>query len=203
MRFSTWMIWILAVGFPSHLPGEIAAGAIQSAEPQEAPEEPDPVLVVHSMAEAFNRGDLEAVLTHFSDDFQLTMRPAFPSTSEKTFSGEDFTREWARDLIDADFRIEVEVLEAEGNRVQTRTTTWQDITRRTGMAPVVGIEDYVVEDGQITRLTWTATLETWQSFHAFRFKILLALLVLAILALGVILWLILRSEEKQGVSVPS
>ena len=203
MRFSTWMIWILAVGFPSHLPSEIAAGAIQSAEPQEAPEEPDPVLVVHSMAEAFNRGDLEAVLTHFSDDFQLTLRPAFPSTSEKTLSGGDFTREWAQDLIDGNFRIELEVREAEGNRVQTRTTTWQDITRRTGMAPVVGIEDYVVEDGQITRLTWTATLEAWQSFHAFRFKILLALLVLAILALGVILWLILRSEEKQGISVPS
>ncbi|MFO8174669.1 MAG: nuclear transport factor 2 family protein [Longimicrobiales bacterium] len=192
MRFFTWMPWILAVGFSSHLPSEIAAGAMQSVEPQE---EPDPVLVVRSMAEAFNRGDLEEVNTYFSDDFQLTMRPAFPRTSEKTFSGEDFNREWARDLIDADFRIEVEVLEAEGNRVQTRTTTWQDITRRTGMAPLVGIEDYVVEDGQITHLTWTATEEAWESFYAFRTKLLLALGVLVILALGIIVWLIRRRRH--------
>jgi LPXTG-motif cell wall-anchored protein len=194
MRFFTWTMWILAVGFPSHLPNGLAASAIRSTEPQE---EPDPVLVVRSMAEAFNRGDLEEVLTYFSDDFQLTLRPAFPSTSEKTFSGEDFTREWAQQLIDGNFRIELEVLDAEGNRVQTLTTTWQDITRRIGMAPVVGIEDYVVEHGQITRLTWTATEEAWESFYAFRSTVLIGLAILGILILGIILWLIRRRRRKQ------
>lgn len=147
------------------------------------------------MAEAFNRGDLKEVRTYFSDDFQLTMRPAFPSTSEKTFSGEDFNREWARKLIDADFRIEIEVLEAEENRVRTRTTTWQDITRRTGMAPLMGIEDYVVEDGQITHLTWTATEEAWESFYAFRKTVIIGLAILGILLLGIILWLIRRRRQ--------
>lgn len=199
MRFFTWMMWILAVGFPSDLPNELAAEATQSVEPQEGQ---DPVLVVRSTAEAFNRGDLEEVLTYFSDDFQLTLRPAFPSTSEKTFSGEDFNREWAQQLIDANFRIEIEVLEAAENRVQTRTTTWQDITRRTRMAPLVGIEDYVVEDGQITHLTWTATEEAWESFYAFRNTVLIGLAILGILLLGIIVWLIRRRRRKQGFSTP-
>jgi hypothetical protein len=199
MRFFTWMPWILAFGFPSHLPSEIAAGAIQRVEPQE---EPNLVLVVRSMAEAFNRGDLEEVLTYFSDDFQLTLRPAFPSTSEKTFSGEDFTREWAQQLIEGNFRIELEIMEAEGSRVRTLTTTWQDITRRTRMAPLVGIEDYVVEDGRITHLTWTATEEAWESFYAFRNTVLIGLAILGLLVLGMILWLIRRRRRKQVFSAP-
>jgi hypothetical protein len=39
MCFFTWMMWILAVGFPSELPNQLAAGAVQSVEPQEGSSE--------------------------------------------------------------------------------------------------------------------------------------------------------------------
>ncbi len=76
--------------------------------------------------------------------------------------------------------------------MRTRTTTWQDVTRWTGMAPVVGIEDYVVEDGRITDLTWTATEEAWDRFHTFRSRALVVLGVVTLLLLGGVWWLARR-----------
>lgn len=173
-----------------------APGALTTQTTPQDPSGPlpgaDPVAVVHGMADAFNAGDTQAVLDYFSDDFRLTLRPAFPSTSPRTDSGAAFLREWVEGLIDGDFRIEVEVLEAEGSRVRTRTTTWQDITRWTGMAPVVGIEDYVVEDGRITELTWTATDEAWDRFYAFRSRAVVVLGVVTLLLLGGVWWLARR-----------
>lgn len=160
--------------------------------PQEGP---DPATVVRSMAEAFNQGDLEEVVTYFGDRFQLTMRPAFPRTSDRT--EQVSTRDWAEKLIDNDFRIEVEVLKAEGDRVQTRTRTWQNITRLMGMTPLVGIEDYVVEDGRITSLTWTATDEALERFYAFRKKFFFGLVLLGLLTAAVIWWLIRRRRRTR------
>lgn len=156
----------------------------------------DAVAVVRGMVEAFNAGDEQAVLDYFSDDFRLTLDPDFPSTAVRTDSGAAFLREWVRELIDGDFRIEVEVLEADGGRVRTRTTTWQDITRWTGMAPVVGIEDYVIEDGRITHLTWTAADETWDRFYAFRTRAVAVLGVVTLLLLGGVWWLARRLVRR-------
>ena len=149
------------------------------------------------MAQAFNEGDVEEVVTCFPDSFQMTMCPWFPSTSEKT--KEVSTREWAQDLMDNDFRIELEIMESEGDRVQTRTTTWQNLTRFIGMTPLVGIEDYLVEDDRITSLTWTASDEAWEDFYAFRNRVFTLLTLLAILGLGSTWWLIRRRRRRRSV----
>lgn len=141
------------------------------------------------MVDAFNARDLEAVLAHFAADFALTLRPAFPRTSDRTTRGK--TREWVRQLIAGDFWIEIEVLEAEGNSVRTLTRTWLNITRRIGLAPVVGIEDYVVDDGKITSLVWTSSDATRERFIAIRTRFLGALTIV-LLALVALLWLLIR-----------
>lgn len=207
MRFIALMPWLFIFALLSTLEAEAAPTSWQavlqaetSAYQQQPPDsDPDPVAVVRSMAKAFNEGDLEGVVTYFGESFQLTMQPAFPSTSNKTW--EASTRDWARKLIDNDFRIELEIIEAEGNRVKTLTTTWQKITRRVGMTPLVGVEEYVVKDGQITSLNWTASDEAWDDFHAFRMKVFIALLSLVILFGGLTWWFLRRRRRKARPSV--
>lgn len=137
--------------------------------------------VVRAMVDAFNAHDVDAVLTYFADDCELTLRPAFPRMSNRTTHGK--ARPWAMQLIGSDFRIEIEVLEAEGNRVRTLTRTWQNVTRRIGLTPVVGIEDYVVEDGKITRLVWTSSEGTLERFTSIRTRFLIGVAVAVVLLL--------------------
>ncbi len=141
------------------------------------------------MVDAFNAHDVDASLAHFADDFELTLRPAFPHMSDRTTRGK--TSEWVRQLIDGDFRIEIEVLKVEGNRVRTLTCTWHNITRRIGLAPVLGIEDYVVKDGKIISLVWTSSDATRAKFIAIRTRFLTSVVIM-LLGLTVLLYLLIR-----------
>lgn len=53
----------------------------------------------------------------------------------------------------------------------------------------MGIEDYVVEEGRITSLTWTATEEAWKDFYAFTNKVLMGLAALGLVVVGALWWL--------------
>ena len=64
------------------------------------------------------------------------------------------------------------------------------------MTPVVGIEDYVIDDGRITHLTWTATDETWDRFYAFRTRAVVVLGVVTLLLLGGVWWLARRLARR-------
>lgn len=132
----------------------------------------DPVGLVTTMVAAVNAHDIERSSAFFSEDVVLTLRPEFPRLRDATHHGKNYLRQWLHGLFDRDFEMEIAVERAEGNAVRTTTTTWMRTTRRLGVAPLVGFEDYVVEDGKISTLTWTATEETLQKFVALRRRIL-------------------------------
>ena len=152
----------------------------------------DPVRLVTTMVEAVNAHDIERSCACFSDDVVLILRPEVPRLRDATHRGRDYLRRWLRGLFDRDFKIQIAVEKAEGNAVRTVTTTWMNTTRRLGLAPLVGFEDYVVDAGRITSLTWTATEETRRKFVVLRRRVLIAGVGGVLLVASVAWWLLGR-----------
>jgi len=144
------------------------------------------------MVVAVNAHDIERSSACFSDDVVLTLRPEFPSLRDRTHHGRDYFRKWLQGLFDRGFRMEIAVEEVEGNRIRTRTTTWMSTTRRLGLAPVVGFEDYIVEDGKIALLSWTSSDETRRKFVALRRRLFIVASVVAALLIVSAWWLLGR-----------
>ncbi len=132
------------------------------------PGEVDPIGVVTAMIAAVNDHDIERSAAFLSDDVALILRPEYPRFRDARHDGKDYFRKWLQYLFDRDFRIEIAIEKAEGSAVRTVTTTWMKTTKRLGVAPLVGFEDYVVKDGRIASLTWTTTDETRRKFVALR-----------------------------------
>lgn len=152
-----------------------------------SPDQPDPVALVTAMVAAVNAHDVERASTFFSDDVILTLRPEFPRLGDRTHRGRDYMRQWLQSLVDRDFQIEIAVERTEGHAVRTLTKTTMSTTRRLGVAPLVGCEDYVVECGRITSLTWTTSDETLRKFVTLRRRILTAAAAV-VAAVGVLAW---------------
>jgi hypothetical protein len=107
------------------------------------------------MEDALNTGDVDAAMALFTDDAVVTL--AF---FEETYTGAEEIRAWFEGLVAANFEIQLEVLQVEGDTVTTKTTTWIDFTRQMGIAPLVAEEVYTFQNGKITGFTWIPTDET-------------------------------------------
>jgi hypothetical protein len=118
-------------------------------------QETDPGAVVSATQEAFNSGDVDAMMALFTDDAVVNL--AF---FDETYSGAEEIRAWFEELAADNFEIQIEVLQVDGDKVYTETTTWSDFTRELGIAPLVATEVYTVEGDKIKGFTWTPTDES-------------------------------------------
>lgn len=137
--------------------GALILAGCQPIQPP-APMTPGPAQVVIDSAIAFQENGIEASLAYFAGDATYTI-VGMP-TGPEVHAGKEALRAWMNELGAQGFALEVEVLNAQGNIVTTRTQTWVDFTRQLGIAPLVATEVYVVEEGKIAAVTWVLTPES-------------------------------------------
>lgn len=148
----------------------VAAIACQPIKPlamEPEPLSPEEVLRAATSgwdAEELSEGIIDATLVYFSDDAVYEIA-GLPSGLE-TYAGHDEIRAWITGLLADDFRMEVEILESEGPTVICETRSWMNWSRETGIAPIVATEEYAVQDGQITHVTWTIRQESLEQLQA-------------------------------------
>jgi hypothetical protein len=122
------------------------------------PMAPGPAQIVLDAAMALQENGIEPSLAYFADDAAYTI-VGLP-TGPEVHAGKEALREWMKGLAAQGFELQVELLDAQGNIVTTRTQTWTDFTRDLGVAPLVAIEVYVIEEGKIAAVTWVLTEES-------------------------------------------
>jgi len=126
-------------------------------------QETDPASVVTALYEAFNAGDVDAVLALLADDAVVNLEvPGAP----ETYTGLEEIRAWVEDLVAQHWEGEFEILQVEGDTVTSRLTSYADFSRALGIAPLVGTEVYTVQDGKIKGFTWTPTEESAAKLQA-------------------------------------
>jgi hypothetical protein len=118
-------------------------------------QEADPAAVVNAAMDAWNAGDGDALKPLFADDAVVY----FPDWGD-TETGAEEIGAWIEDLVAANFVIEPESIEVEGDTVTVVAKVWADPTRALGIAPLVTIDVYTVQGGKITRQTSTLTEES-------------------------------------------
>lgn len=123
-------------------------------------------MLVGTLEEALNAGDVNAAMALFTADAVVKLVPALPPGSPDTFTGAEEIRAWFEELVAMNFEIGIEVLQVEGDTVTTRTSTWVDATREMGVAPLVATEVYTVQDGKIKGFTWTISDESLAKVQA-------------------------------------
>jgi hypothetical protein len=64
------------------------------------------------------------------------------------------------------FDMEISVVSVEGDTVTAESRIWDDDLRALGVAPLIGTEVCVVEDGKIQSTTWTLSEESLAAFGA-------------------------------------
>lgn len=119
------------------------------------------------MAAALNAGDVHGAMAFFADDAVVKLVPASPPPgSPDTYDGEEEIRAWFESLVADNVEIAVEVLDAYGETVTTRTSTWMDGTGELGVAPLVATETYTIPAGKIEGFTWGISDESLVSVQA-------------------------------------
>ncbi len=134
----------------------IALVACQSEKPES---------IVKELEEASNSGDLDRAISLFSQDAVVKVVPP-PPDSPGTFKGTAEIQDWLGAAVAVNAQVGVEVLEVSDNTVSTRTEYADDDIRSMGIAPLVGNEEYIVEDGKITSLTFVFTDESLAKMQA-------------------------------------
>jgi hypothetical protein len=118
-------------------------------------QEADPAAVVNAAIDAWNAGDVDALKALFADDAVAY----FPDWGD-TETGAEEIGAWIEDLVAANFVIEPESIEVEGDTVTVVAKVWADPSRALGIAPLVTMDVYTVQGGQITSQTSTLTEES-------------------------------------------
>ncbi|MFB0538058.1 MAG: nuclear transport factor 2 family protein [Anaerolineae bacterium] len=129
-------------------------------------QETDPAAVVMAEVEAMNAGDIDAVVALYADDLVVKLVPPIPPDSPDTYTGKAELRAWFEELVAVNFKMEVEILQVEGDTVTTKCRTWMDPTRQMGVAPLEATLVYTVQDGKIKGWTWTASDESLAKLQA-------------------------------------
>jgi hypothetical protein len=111
--------------------------------------------VVNAAIDAWNAGDADALKALFADDAVAY----FPDWGD-TETGAEEIGAWIEDLVAANFIIEPESIEVEGDTVTVVAKVWADPTRALGIAPLVTTDVYTVQGGKITSQTSTLTEES-------------------------------------------
>jgi hypothetical protein len=126
-------------------------------------QETDPAAVAIASVNTISAGDVDASLATFADDAVVNI--LLPGAPE-TYTGKEEIRAWLESLAAGHWEGGVEILQVEGDTVTTRLTSSMDPTRALGVAPLVGTDVYIVQEGKITSYTWTPTEETAAKLQA-------------------------------------
>jgi hypothetical protein len=126
-------------------------------------QETDPAAVAIASVDTISAGDVDASLVTFADDAVVNI--LLPGAPE-TYTGKEEIRAWLESLAAGHWEGGVKILQVEGNTVTTRLKSSMDPTRALGVAPLVGTDVYIVQEGKITSYTWTPTEETTAKLQA-------------------------------------
>jgi hypothetical protein len=123
-------------------------------------QETDPESVINAAVDAWNAGDVATLKALYSDGAVL----CFPDWGDDCATVPALSAEelgvWIEELVAANFVIEPESIEVEGDTVTLVAQVWADPTRAMGIAPLVTTDVYTVRDGLITSQTSTLDQES-------------------------------------------
>lgn len=128
-------------------------------------QETDPVAVLEAIAEYLAAWDLDGVMSMYADDIVVTVTPGANGPPD-VYTGKDEVRGWLESFNDQNFKVEYEVISAEGENVTLAVQTWTDDTRQLGIAPITATEVYVIRDGKVQSFAWTMSEESMAAFSA-------------------------------------
>lgn len=112
---------------------------------------PKPEAVVQKLTQAVNARDVEAALNLFAAD-------AIVNTGGPiTYTGTVEIRSWLEELASANFEIEAEIVEVNGDKVVERETLAMDAWEAIGLRSVDGVSEITVREGLIQSLEFTFT----------------------------------------------
>jgi hypothetical protein len=116
-------------------------------------QETDPVQVCYGPAyEAFLAGEQACDPAIWAED---AVQTSIMGDMVTTYAGVDQICAHFEELLASGFTMEVTVQSVEGGTVTSESRVWDNDTRALGVAPLIGTEVCVVEDGKIKSLTWT------------------------------------------------
>jgi hypothetical protein len=116
-------------------------------------QETDPVQVCYGPAyEAFLAGEQACDPSIWADD---AVQTSIMGDMVTTYAGVDQICAHFEELLASGFTMEVTVQSIEGGTVTSESMVWDNDTRALGVAPLIGTEVCVVEDGKIKSLSWT------------------------------------------------
>lgn len=116
-------------------------------------QETDPVQVCYGPAyEAFLAGEQACDPAIWAED---AVQTSIMGDMVTTYAGVDQICAHFEELLASGFTMEVTVQSVEGGTVTSESKVWDNDTRALGVAPLIGTEVCVVEDGKIKSLTWT------------------------------------------------
>ena len=116
-------------------------------------QETDPVQVCYGPAyEAFLAGEQACDPAIWAED---AVQTSIIGDMVTTYTGVDEICAHFEELLASGFTMEITVQSVEDSTVTSESKVWDNDTRALGVAPLVGTEVCVVENGQIKSLTWT------------------------------------------------
>jgi acetyl esterase/lipase/limonene-1,2-epoxide hydrolase len=135
--------------------------ACQTPTPEPTPEPtvesfPEPEAVVESFAKAFNAQDPDRAMAHLAEAAVVSIVPATPGTPG-TYTGQAEIRSWLEGLMALNAQLEVAIQGVEESTVTAVTRYSDDALQDLGVRYLEGAEEYVVEKGKISRLTFTTS----------------------------------------------
>ena len=116
--------------------------------------------IVLELADTLNTGNIDGAMDLIDENITFKM-----NFYDETLEGSDQVRALFEELVAGNFRISLKTKSIENGTVTTETLTWGE-----GMPPqvqpMVAEEIYVIEDGKISRITWTPNNESVEKMTA-------------------------------------
>ncbi len=159
----------------------LAVGCGPNAAPAAPPTQPPPALpptataipltqIVTAAMQGWDRESIDAsqidtTLAYFADEATFKII-GFPPEIPADFSGKAAIRKAFESWMPGHPRLQVKIEKTEGDQVIATTSYSSDPTRGMGVAPLVGMDVYLIKNGKIVQETWTLTDESRQAFAA-------------------------------------
>jgi ketosteroid isomerase-like protein len=118
--------------------------------------------VVLALVDALNGKDIDGALALFSPD-AVHRTANWPD--EFIATGREEIRAWLAGMIARNTEVETALTQSDDQHVTGQDALQWDLSRRFGLAPIVGTSTITVQDGLITSFTWTATDESRARFE--------------------------------------
>jgi len=112
-----------------------------------------------------NAGDVEAAIAFYADDALRTQQPP-PAGQSGVWTGKEQVRGFVKGLVADHFKVELSNLKAAGDKITYTCTFSTDTYRKLGVAPLVAVEEAMLERGKIKSQTVTVTPESVAKIQA-------------------------------------